>query len=322
MENYRVKWLSRETGKTTDISHRAGNVSVSDDLDSLCRSMTLEVAQSVCDGRLGTVPVLPGDRVLFYKDGALLFDGQVESCSGNYRSKMQLNVYDDGALLAKNDVILQCNGVAADQAIRLLCARLGVPVGELPVLPQVIEKIYHEAASSVIENILGAVTAETGAEYFIRVLAGALCVLPYGYQTVQLPERRIGEPSVKLSAENLRNAVQIYSDQDDTVSVLASAEDAESQARYGRRMKVDAYSDEDGATAGQKARTLLQSLNTVEEEVSVKAHGLDAVRAGVLLRLDLAEVSGTFLVKAVSKRFAATYTMDVTLRRWRGGVGA
>lgn len=321
MENYRVKWLSRETGRTTDISRRAGGAALSDDLDSICRSMTINVAQGLFDRGLGVLPIQPGDRVLFYKDGSLIFDGQVNVCSGNYRGSMQLAAYDDGVLLAKNDVILQCNGIAADQAIRQLCARLGVPVRRLPAMPAVIDKLYREAASGVVEDILSTVTAETGVEYFVRVLEGALSILPQGFEVVSLPERRLGDPSVKISAENLRNAVQIYSDRDDTVTILAQAVDTQSQARYGRRMKVATYSDKDESTAGQKAKTLLQGLNTVEEDITLKAHGLDGVQAGVLLRLDLPEVSGTFLVKAVSKSFGTTYTMDMTLRRWKSGLG-
>ena len=104
-----------------------------------------------------------------------------------------------------------------------------------------------------------------------------------------------GSPSVKRSIEDLRNAVTIYSDQDSSVSVLATASDSASIERYGRRMKVDTYSDKDGATAAQKARTLLSSLNRETEEITVRTFGADNVTAGVLLYFDLEEFKGTFM---------------------------
>lgn len=329
MEQYVVKWLRRSdnSNAVTDISARAGDISTNDDLDSLAVSMSLSVQQGVLDPYHKPLHISCGDRILFYKDGVLTMDGQINTVSGDYREKQTLTVYDDGCVLSKNDLIIQFNDVSASQAITQLCGRIGIPVGDLPVLPTKITHIYRDSVSTILDDILDTVSAETGKQYFIRLRGGKLCILERGSKLVtarykaadnlpaHLIQTQVGSPSVKHSIEDLRNAVTIYTDQDSSVSVLASVSDDASIARFGRRVKIDTYSDQDSSTAAQKAKTLLASLNKETEEITVHTFGADNVTAGVLLYFDLSEFSGTFLVSAVSKNYGYPYTMDMTLRR-------
>lgn len=327
MEKYVAKWYSWDTGATTDITSRCGGVSAVDDLDSLAITMSMDVQQSTLDPYHKPLTIACGDRILFYKDGLLVMDGQIETISGDYRDKMQLSVTDDGIILTKNDLMIQFNGVAADTAIRQLCAKLSISVGSVPAMRTKIAKICHDAVSTILQDILNTATAETGTEYKIRMRSGKLHITPYGttpitaaYQPAgNLPsfliQRQPGAPSVKRSIDDLRNAVQIYSDQDNSVSVLASASDAAGIARYGQRMKLDTFSDSDGATAAQKAKTLLSQLNTVSEEVSIHTYGSDSVTAGVVLTFSLTEFSGNYLVKAVTHNYDHPHTMDLTLKK-------
>ena len=327
MEKYIAKWYSQDAGVATDITARCGGVSTSDDLDSLAVTMSMDVQQSSIDPEHKPLAIACGDRILFYKDGSLVMDGQIQAISGDYRDKMQLSVTDDGIILTQNDLMIQFNGVAADTAIRQLCAKLGIPVGSVPAMSAKITKICHDAVSTILQDILTTATAETGTEYKIRVRGGKLYVTPYGrapitatYQRAEnIPafpiQRQPGAPSIKWSIENLRNAVQIYSGRDNSGSVLASASDTASVARYGRRMKLDTFSDSDGATAAQKARKLLSQLNAVSEEISIHTYGADNVTAGVVLAFDLTEFAGNFLVKSVTHNYDHPHTMDLTLKR-------
>lgn len=327
MEQYAVKWLRQPGGTITDISARAGGLTYTDDLDSLATRLTLDVQQGTLDPYHKPLAISCGDRIQLYKDGALVVDGQITTVSGDYRERQQLTVYDDGVILTQNDLIIQYNGVSADTAIRQLCGKLGIAVGAVPAMPTKITQIYHESVSRILTGILDTVTAETGRKFKIRVRGGKLYVAQTGIETVSAQYRaadnlgahpvqwQAGSPSVKRSIDELRNAVQIYSDQDGAVRILASASDSVSIARYGSRMKVDTYSDKDGASAAQKAKTLLASLNRETEEISVQTFGADSVTAGVLMDFDLTEFSGKFLVTAVTKNYGHPYTMDLTLRR-------
>lgn len=328
MEEYVVKWLRPSDKTLVDISARVGAISTTDDLDSFSVRMQLDIQQSVVDYYHQPIGISCGDRITLYKDGNLVIDGQVNTVSGDYRTKQTLTVYDDGVVLTKNDLIIQFNGVSASKAISQLCDRLGIPAGEMPNMATTITHVYHESVSNILSSILDAVAAETGKRYFVRVRGGKLCVLERGGSKVTAIYKPAGNlspanialnvasPTVNRSIEDLRNAVTIYSDQDASARIYAEASDAASIERFGKRMKVDTYSDKDGATASQKARTLLSDLNTEKEEISVKTFGADNVTSGVLLDFNTAEFSGTFLVQAVSKQYAHPHTMDLTLRRW------
>lgn len=327
MENYTVMWHSRSSGKAADITSRCGSIATTDDITSLAVTMSVDVQQSSVDANFPVLGIACGDRILFYKDGKLTLDGQVETVSGDFRTKIQLSVTDDGVILTKNDIIIQFNGIAADKAIRQLCARLGITAASIPSMSTRITHIYHDAVSTVLQNILDTVTAETGTEYFVRVRSGALYVIPYGKKPVSATYKPAGnlaafsiqnEPgslTVKWSTEDLRNAVQIYSDQNDSVSVLAKASDANSIAKYGQRVKVDTFSDSDGSTAAQKARTLLKQMNKVTEEITLHTYGADNVTAGVVLAFKEAEFTGNFLITAVTHNYCHPHTMDLTVKR-------
>ena len=326
MDAYTVFWLD-SNGTKRDISARAGNLSTKDDLESLSVSLSLDVQQSVLDPFHKPLGIMPGDRIYFYRNGALVLDGQVNTVNGNYRTSVQLSCYDDGIVLTKNDLIIQFNGIAASTAISQVCAKLEIGIGEIPQMSTKITKIYHEAVSSILQDILDTVNAETGREYFIRVMDKKLYVKQYADKATTAKfkqssnlssfpiQNQLGTASVKWSAEDLRNVIQIYSDQNDSASVLATSSDEASIARYGRRVKTDTYSDSDTATASQKARTILSELSRVSEEVSLHCYGSEDVHAGVALEFDTEEFKGLFLVKACSKKYGQPEEMDLTLRR-------
>lgn len=324
--DYQVFWQG--AAGREDISERSGNLAVTDDLDSLAVSMSLDVAQNIADPFFPPLKIACGDRIQLYHGGELVMDGQVNVVSGDYRNSLTLTAYDDGVILGKNDLIIQFNGVSADVAIRQMCRRLGIAVGELPAMPTAISKIYHDSVSVILEGILNTVTAETGARYLVRCMGGTVNVRRVGAEVLAPKyyfaanmdpapiQAQPSAPSFKRDIEDLRNMVKIYTDKDGAVSVLASASDPVSVARYGQRMALETYSDQESAPAAQKARTRLAELNRESEEISLQTMGADEVYAGALLEFDLEEFSGVFLVKAVTKNYGHPYTMDLTLERW------
>ena len=107
----------------------------------------------------------------------------------------------------------------------------------------------------------------------------------------------------------------MYSDADDAATVLASAEDAASIRRYGRRTALETFSDQDKVTAASKAKTTLARLNQVTEDFSLHCYGSDRIVAGCRLKVDLEEAKGEFWVTRVSHSLGPPHTMDLTLRR-------
>ena len=107
----------------------------------------------------------------------------------------------------------------------------------------------------------------------------------------------------------------VYSEADNSVSVMAEAESAESIRRYGRRTALETFSDQNGVTAAAKARTVLAEKNQVAEEFSLHCYGSDRIVGGCRLKVDLAEAQGEFWVERVTHNLGPPHTMDLTLRR-------
>lgn len=65
--------------------------------------------------------------------------------------------------------------------------------------------------------------------------------------------------------------------------------------RYGRRVGLVTFSDQDTVTASAKAQNTLREKSVVKEEFSLTTYGSDRIVAGVRMKVDLAEIPGGIL---------------------------
>ena len=326
---YQYLWESWETGKTRDITDRVGSPVLEDDSDSLCLEFSFSLLQSSGERFLQPLKLAPGDSVAVVNTGSkeTVFLGQIQSMNGSYRDSMNYSCLDAGRLLTTNDVILQFNNVPAKTALLNLANKVGIQSISCPNLISSVYDIVKDNAATIAKNILETVTAENGVPYFLRMMGGVLVVRSFGETCIRGWHRQesnlaafdildeASAPNGSWSIDDLRNHVQVYSDADDAVTVLASAEDAASIRRYGRRTSLETFSDQDKVTAASKAKTTLARLNQVTEDFSLHCYGSDRIVAGCRLRLELEEASGEYWVTRVSHSLGPPHTMDLTLRR-------
>lgn len=326
---YQYLWESWETGKTRDITDRVGSPVLEDDSDSLCLQFSFSLLQSSGERFMQPLELAPGDIIAVVNTGSreTVFLGQIQSMSGSYRDSMSYTCLDAGRLLTTNDVILQFNNVPAKTALLNLANKIGIQSISCPNLISSVYDIVKDNAATIAKNILETVTAENGVPYFLRVMGGVLVVRSFGETCIRGWHRQesnlasfdimdeAGAPNGSWSIDDLRNHVQVYSDADDSVTVLASAEDATSIRRYGRRTALETFSDQDKVTAASKAKTTLARLNQVTEDFSLHCYGSDRIVSGCRLKVDLEEAKGEFWVTRVSHSLGPPHTMDLTLRR-------
>lgn len=326
---YQYLWESWETGKTIDITDRVGSPVLEDDSDSLCLQFSFSLLQSSGERFLKPLKLAPGDSVAVVNTGSkeTVFLGQIQSMNGSYRDSMNYSCLDAGRLLTTNDVILQFNNVPAKTALLNLAKKVGIQSISCPNLISSVYDIAKDNAATIAKRILETVTAENGVPYFLRMMGGVLVVRSFGETCIRGWHRQesnlaafdildeASAPSGSWSIDDLRNHVQVYSDADDAVTVLASAEDAASIRRYGRRTALETFSDQDKVTAASKSKTTLARLNQVTEDFSLHCYGSDRIVAGCRLRLEMEEITGEFWVTRVSHSFGPPHTMDLTLRR-------
>lgn len=329
VDRYQYLWQSLDTGKTKDISSRVSSPTLEDDTESVCVGFSFSLAQSTKDQYLPPLRLQPGDLVgvINQTTGETVFFGQIQTMSGSYRDRMEYSCLDSGRLLTTNDIILQFNNCSAKEALRSVGQRTGLASFSCPNLVSSVYQVVKDNAATIAQDILETVTAENGVPYFLRVMGKTLVVRSFGGKPIRgyhKPAENLeafdildeaSAPAGTWSIEDLRNDIQVYSDQDDKVTVLAQAKDDRSIQRYGRRTAMETYSDKAGVSASAKAKTVLALLNQVSEDLSLHCYGSDRIVAGVRLTLNLAEAQGDYWVTRVVHHLGPPHTMDLTLRR-------
>ena len=331
MDDYAVTWQSIRTGQVKDITSRISGLTLTDDTGSLCQELEFAVVRETDSRFVDTIAVDCGDMVAVVNHGTeeCIFLGQVQSTDGTTGEAVSVRCLDQGRLLTANEIILQCNNIPAKTAIEQAAARVGIKTVRCPNLVSTVYNIYKDSAANIIQSILEQVTAENGVPYFPRMLGDTLVIRSYGRDPIRARYKQApniqpfdildeaGAPSVSRSIEDLRNAVTVYSEADDTVSVQATQEDAESIKMYGRRQALATWSDQDTASAAAKAKTTLAALKQAGEEVRLTTYGSDRVVAGCMLRLDLEDADGDYWVTSVTHSLGVPHLMDMTLKRAR-----
>ena len=311
--------------RSEDITRFCGNVSITDNLDSITVETAFTIVKNPQDRYITSSrpnPV-PGDKIDVIGDTRTLFSGIITevSLAGEYTA------LDYGFYLSNNDVIIQFNKTSCSTAVRQLCSKAGVPLGSLPGLPGTIDGLYIEkTVLEILQEIIETTTAAAGKNYFMRVRDGALNIYEYP-QTVTFAKHRfevgneidvtyaLGSVDGSDSVTDMRNNIVVVSEDNGTAKVLATAQNAAAVAKFGQLTKtIKRSSDEENPAA--KAANTLKELGNIKTTRSVgDMLGSEAVTAGVLLLFssDRYGLTGVYLVKSVTHTFGAAHRMSLDL---------
>lgn len=313
--------------KTKDITAFCGDLTITDDLESIAKECSFSVATNPKDKYLteSRPKVQVGSRIDVMGETGELFSGIV--IETGIAGSVTANDY--GFYLAKNEVILQVQTDAAT-AIQELCNKAGIPMGQMPSMGTRIEKLYSgQTCAEILSDLLEQVTIATGKNYFFRVEEGKLNIYTYPTAITYAKHKfetgnvldvtyALGSVDGTDSMTEMKNTVQVVSSDNDQVKVLATAEDAGSIATFGRLQKIVEQSGE-GENPDTLAKNTLLEYNSVTKERTVgNLLGSEEVKAGVLLLFSSAayEVDGVYLVTAVTHNFTGTgHTMSLTIQR-------
>lgn len=317
------------SGGARDITAFVGDLTASDDLAALSVELTGTQIVSPWDKYVPKLALAPGDRLRLRNEaaGADVFVGQLVTVGldGNFTA------YDRGWYLGRSGIILQCSGMAADEAIRAACGKAGVGVKSVVSLPTKISEIWlGDAVSDIIAAILERCSAETGKGYQARMS-------PEGLVVRELPTtaiRAFHKPAANLAAFNitwalgqvsgedsiaeLYNAVVLAAEDNGRVYRGAQASNAASIEKYGFLQYVEAVTENPGtAQLGQMVRTLLAQKDRVGRTRTVsEIWGCDEVTSGTVLEFNSPAfgISGRQRVTRVVHHYGgAGHTMELEL---------
>ena len=329
LDGYTVTWQSVTTGVAKDITARTGDLTLTDDSAALCMEFAFQVLHPCNHKYFKPLALQCGDLVTVINAGSkeAIFSGQIQTISGSYQETMTVTCHDNGRLLTCNEVIVQFNNVAAKTAITQLAGKLGIQKVSCPNLVSSVYSLEKENAATILQNILATVTAENGVDYFPRMMGDTLVIRSYAKECTQgfyKPASNLAafdvmkdpsNPQVSWDIGELRNAVLVYSEADNSVSMKATAQDNASIKRYGRRTALETFSDQDTVSANTKAKTTLAKRNRISESYTLETYGSDKIVAGCRVKIDLAEMKGEFWVTAVKHSLGPPHMMSLTLRR-------
>ena len=310
-----------------DITSWISSPEARDELDALSVELTFSALRNNLYDPYMTWPDLkPGDKLKVINHGTEIFSGVIRTVGLDG----SVTANDLGWYLTKSQIILQVSNAAAEDAIRQMCAKAGVPVGQLPSLPTRVSEVWIGVTpEAILQDILEICSAETGKKYKRRVKNGALQVT----ELPSTPMTAYHKPADNLAAfditiakgavngrdsmEELYNSVVLTAGGQDA-AILGRGWNPASQEQYGLLQKVESLSgDEDSAQARQRIKTLLDQYDrlTLERQVD-ELWGADEVESGVLLRFETNQfgVSGNQRVVSVTHRYGPTHLMSVTVQ--------
>lgn len=269
-----------------EINHIATNLNWSSNKHTLGQSLSFEMPFDETNGLLPKAFIKMGDKVTLRYKSKIIFFGVVVDESRNGRAPIKYTCFDLAFYLNKNELTIQFRDQMANKALEDICGKYNIKC-KITNIPVKIKKIYlGKLVSEIIKDILTLAEQSTGKKYRFEMQGDTFVVFPWLDMKVKVNAQWISNPQLNRSIENMKNSIQVVSNDEKKVKIFGEAKDAANIAKYGLLTKVEAIDDKEKAKAQQVAKNLLKELNKIQESGSVALLGNYEARVGRLITLD------------------------------------
>lgn len=328
MDNYTL-FLIKDNGMETNITRMCGNLSWRDSIDTLGMELNVSVARNIENRYMMNYDLVEiGDKIMLLNNTNEIFRGIIVDLETE-RYRKSITAFDYAFYLNQSRTIIQFNKVKADDAVKQLCSKFNVPIGNITSIPIPITKIYKDdTVADIIKDILKQATDALGIRYRLEMRAGKLYIEKYTDLIITPrfkpapniaafnPLRTIGNVSKTESIADMKNSILITSSDEKSSRVVAEAKDDNNISKFGLLQEVESIDDKDMAQARNIAQNKLRELNRIRKDISITLLGDDNVRAGRILEIDndMFNLKGQYLVKDCTHMYQnRIHTMDLTL---------
>jgi len=310
MDNYTLLLLKNQ--QKYNITKLSQELLWRDSIDTLGMELSFNIAKNNDDIFIKNYDVTEvGDKLVLSNNGIEVFRGIITDETINRYSK-NIVAFDYAFHLNKSKTIIQFNKIRADEAIKQLCSKFNIPIGNITAISTLITKIYKDnTIAEIIKYILDIATKELGIQYRLEMRSGKLYIEKYMDLIVKATfkpasnlaafdvTKAIGNISRSRSIQDMKNSIIITSSDEESTRVYASAKDDNSINKYGLLQEVQSVDDKDIAQVNNIAKNQLKLLNRITENTSIELLGSDLVRAGRILNIEekTSGLSGNYLVK-------------------------
>lgn len=330
MDNYALL-LFKSSGEKHNITSLIGNLKWKDSIDTLGMELSFDKAHS--DEKYMAVHdvVEPGDKLVLKNNNVEVFRGIITDEGIDGRFGRNYVAFDYAFYLNKSKIIIQFNKIKANEAIKQLCNKFSVPIGNITQISTLITKIYKDSTiAEIIMDILNQATKETGTKYRLEMSSGKIhiekftdLIVKATYQpTSNLAAfdvtKAIGNVSGSRSIQDMKNSIIITSSDENSTRVIANAQDQTNIKQYGLLQDVQSVDDKDIAQAMNIAKNQLKLLNRITEDTSIQLLGNDNVRSGRILIIEekITGLSGQYLVKECTHNYNNfVHTMNLNIEK-------
>ena len=301
-----------------DITHVAGDITLSSSVDTLGSSLNFEIARNY--GNLDyfiSEAVQVGDIVKFINGAKEIFTGVIVEIETS-KFKRSIKCLDFYFYLNKNKIIKQFIEINASAAIKQLLIELGVETGEFENISTLITKIYKKnTVAEIIKDILEKVNNKRGEKYILELEGMKFNLIKYKKIEAKLDYNFLGDTTLNESIIDMKNSIIVTSNEQEDEEILESARDEDSIKKYGllqEVIEVDPDAD-DSAKVKNVAEKKLKELNKVFTRASVKVYGNDELKAGRILEVKNEEykLRGKYLIKNCSHTYQKEHLTDLEL---------
>ena len=297
------------------VTQRVGNVSRSDNLDSLAMDVSFDYLFNRNDRYTMDMVTEPGDHFRYVEGDEVLVEGLIADTDDDMEGTVSVTGYDYGYWLNKK-IDVQFNGCSTSQAIETMCKDYGISVSCVEIATTVERNYFETSIGEIMKELIGMVTFQTGQKYRMEVRGETVYVEKYEDLLVEpvyiaagnlAPydvTRNPGGMTVSRSIEDMYNVVKVMKDGE----VIDEARDEDSITRFGEKeFKIE---DDENA----KADVTLKELNRVVRTISCELLGDDRVRSGRIIQFAHDELPGKYLVKNCTHNYSSNaHTMSVDL---------
>lgn len=292
---------------TSDATPLVQSLTWSGGYNQCARTLEFDLVTSNVDKRLPTVSAELGNRVQFYIDGNLHFDGYIFSRRFDGKNTKHFTCADRGFYLKRNEASYKFTNLTPEAITAMICTDFGIEAGYLAGTGVTITRNFPGIKLySIIQTAYTIASLETGKKYMLRFRGTALDVIakePDSNTLVLKPGANLLSVSVTETVENMINRVVITDKNNDQVAIR---EAANAIALYGLMQTV--LRQLEGEDTDAKAQKLIDD-NGLEQKITVTNLGDPSLISGncVVLQEPITGLYGLFWI-------------DSDTHIWRNGV--
>ncbi len=271
-----------------DILPYSNNLSWESNADTLGTQLTFDTIKDLAEGQV----------VSLYESDNELIRGVIIHKSD--KTNTFSYTVQDYSFYLKNKVLKQFNNLQASECIKALIGDAYLQ-GNITNIPTLITQIYKDKTlAEIIDDILAKSSNDQGIRYFREIEGNKLNIFRLEDMKI-IPNVIVGDYIIDSSIENMKNDIQVVSNEEKYNSIIASASDETKYSWYGKLSDTISVDVDNVAQAKNIAVNKLSELNKIEKSTSIPLIILDEkveIKANRYIYLHSGKLIGYYFVKS------------------------